>query len=93
MHQSRPFNSKGVHDLLWWVALCLPLKIRGIKKATWDKNLKIQGVILKARRDLIQVQKHHEKRRIQRNAQKLKFLRKELNVEALQIQIENLFET
>jgi hypothetical protein len=40
MHQSRPFNSQSVHDPFWWVALCLPLKIRGIKKATWDKIFK-----------------------------------------------------
>jgi hypothetical protein len=46
--------------------MCLPLKIRGIKKATWDKSFKkIQGEILKARRGLIQVQKHQKKRRIQ----------------------------
>jgi hypothetical protein len=40
MHQSRPFNSQSVHDPLWWVALCLPLKIRGIKKAIWNKRFK-----------------------------------------------------
>jgi hypothetical protein len=55
--------------------------------------LKIQGEILKARRALIQVEKHQEKRRIHGNAQKLKFLRKELNTETLQIQIKILFET
>jgi hypothetical protein len=65
MHQSRPFNSQSVHDPLWWVALCLPLKIRGIKKQLGTKDSKIQGEILKARRGLIQVQKHQEKRRIQ----------------------------
>jgi hypothetical protein len=73
--------------------LCLPLKIQGIKNQLGTKDSKIQGVILKARRVLIQVQKHQEKRRIQWNAKKSKFLRKELNDEALQIQIENLFET
>jgi hypothetical protein len=71
---------------------CLPLKIRGIKKQLGTKDSKIQGEILKDRRGLIQVQKHQRKRRIHRNAQKLKFLRKQLNVEPLQIQIENLFE-
>jgi len=36
MHQSRPFNSQSVHDPLWWVALCLPLKSQGImQKKIW----------------------------------------------------------
>jgi hypothetical protein len=59
-----PDYLRAVHST-YQVSVCLPLKIRGIEKATWDKRLKIQGEILKARRDLIQVQKHHEKRRIQ----------------------------
>jgi hypothetical protein len=58
-----------------------------------QKDSKIQREILKPRRDLIQVQKHQGKRRIHRNAQKIKFFRKELNAKALQIQIKNLFET
>jgi hypothetical protein len=41
------------------------LKIRGIKKQIGIKDSKIQGEILKARKGLIQVQKHQEKRRIQ----------------------------
>jgi hypothetical protein len=46
------------------MATCLPLKIQGIKNQLGTKDSKIQGVILKARRGLIQVQKHQEKRRI-----------------------------
>jgi hypothetical protein len=64
---------------------CLPLKIRGIKKQLGIKDLKFEGEILKARRCLIQVQKHQGKKIIHRNAQKIKFLRKELNAEILQI--------
>jgi hypothetical protein len=75
------------------LSFCLPLKIQEIKKQLGTKDSKIQEEILKARRGLIKVHKYQGKRRIHRNAQKLKFLRKKLNAEALQIQIENLFET
>jgi hypothetical protein len=65
MHQSRPFNSKGVHDLLWWVALCLPLKIRGIEKATWDKRLKNSRRNFKSPKRLNSSPEAPSKRRIQ----------------------------
>jgi hypothetical protein len=61
------------------------LKIRGIKKATWNKkkikNSKIQGEILKAPRGLIQVQKHPKK--IHRNAQKVKKIKKKIKRQSL----------
>jgi hypothetical protein len=56
---------------------CLPLKIRRIKKQLGTKNLKIQGEILKARRGLIQVQKHQEKK-IHRNSQKLNLIKSKI---------------
>jgi hypothetical protein len=68
-------------------------KVRGIKKQFRIKDSKVSKDILKARRSLIQIQKHQENKRIQLNASKSKFLRKELNTETLQIQIENLLQT
>jgi hypothetical protein len=59
--------------------MCLPLKIRGIKKATWDKSFKkIQGEILKARRGLIQVQKHQEKKKNSVKCSKIKIPKKRI---------------
>jgi hypothetical protein len=71
---------------------CLPLKIRGIKKAIWDKKFKNSRRNFKSPKRL-NLSPEAPKKRIHRNAQKLKFLRKKLNTESLQIQIENLFKT
>jgi hypothetical protein len=57
---------------------CLPLKIQRIKKQFGTKDSKIQGVILKARRGLIQVQKHQEKKKNSVKCSKIKILKKRI---------------
>jgi hypothetical protein len=58
--------------------MCLPLKIRGIKKKLGTKDSKIQGEILKAQRDLIKVQKHQEKKKNSMKCSKIKILKKRI---------------
>jgi hypothetical protein len=70
------------------------LKIRGIKKGTIRPNkFKNSRKNFRYPKRLNSSPKNQGKRRIHKNAQKLKFLRKELNVKALEIQIEKLFQT
>jgi hypothetical protein len=58
--------------------MCLPLKIRRIKKQIGTKDSKIQGEILKARIGLIQVQKHQEKKKTSVKCSKIKILKKKI---------------
>jgi hypothetical protein len=75
------------------IQMCLPLKIREIKKQLGTKDSKIQGEILKTSKRLNSSPKAPRKKEGFIEMLKKKILRKELNVKTLQIQIENIIET